>query len=200
VFVLDISKSIKNEQNFGVMKDFVKNTTDVMNINLNESLAAVVLFAANAWIKFSLTEHIDKNSFQQAVDDIKYDEVKQIGTNTPGALDLLRIAGQDGRLGLRNGTVKVIVLITDGKPRLKHLNISNSQAKEDTKKAATRLHNSGIYDQVYSVGIGNRAISTVTVLKDIANPSSLVFPITGFNATLFQELTRNFTLSFCNGK
>ena len=180
------------------MKDFVKNTADVININLNDSLAAVVLFASNAWIRFSLTEHTNKNNFQQAVDDIKYDKVKKIGTNVPDTLDLLRTAGQDGRLALRNGTVKVAVLITDGKPRLKHLNISNSQAKEDTKKAATRLHNSGIYDQVYSVGIGNRVISTV--LKDIANPPSLVFPIMGFNATLFQELTKSFTLSFCNGK
>jgi len=195
VFVLETSKSIKNE-NFEVMKDFVKNTTDTININLNNSLAAVVLFAGNAWIRFSLTEHTNKNDFQQAVDDIKYDEVKQTGTNMPSALNLLRIAGQDGRLGLRNGTVKVIMLITDGKPNLKHLNISNKQAKADTKKAATKLHNSGIYYQVYSVGF----TPTAKVLKDIANPPSLVFPIIGFHPTMFEIVKRNFTLSYCNGK
>jgi len=199
IFVLDTSKSINNEKNFGIMKDFIKDTTDVMNINLNDSLAAVVLFARKATIRFSLTEHTNKNNFQQAVDNIKYDEVKQTGTNIPSALNLLRIAGQDGRLALRNGTVKVAVLITDGRPNLRHLNILNSQAKAGTKKAATRLHNSGIYDQVYSIGVEeHRAIGKV--LKDIANPPSLVFSITGFNTTLFQELTRKLTLSFCNGK
>ena len=43
VFVLDTSISINNEQNFAVMKDFVKNTADLININLNDSLAAVII-------------------------------------------------------------------------------------------------------------------------------------------------------------
>ena len=199
VFVLDTSISINNEQNFAVMKDFVKNTADLININVNDSLAAVILFAGNAWISFSVTEYTEKDDFQKAVDDIKYEEVKQVGTNTPDALNLLRIAGQDGRLGLRNDTIKIVVLITDGRPNLKHLNISNNQATDDTQEAATRLHNSDIYDQIYSVGIeGNKPIGRV--LNVIANPPSLVFSITGFDATLFQQLTQNFTSSFCNGK
>ena len=199
LFVLDTSISINNEQNFAVMKDFVKNTADLININANDSLAAVVLFAGNASIRFSLTEYTNKNSFQTAVDDIKYEEVKQVGTNTPDALNLLRLAGQDGRLGLRNDTIKIVVLITDGRPNLKHLNISNNQATTDTQEAATRLHNSGIYDQIYSVGIeGNKPIGKVLDL--IANPPSLVFSIIGFDATLFQQLTQDFTSSFCNGK
>ena len=198
VFVLDVSLSIKNERNFEVMKDFVKNTADLININLNESLAAVVLFGGNAWIRFSLTQYTDKNSFQKAVDDIEYKKVRQIGTNTPDALNLLRIAGQDGRLGLRDDTVKIIVLITDGRPNLNHLNISLDQAAADTEEAATRLHNSGVYNQVYSVGIeGTRPIGRL--LNVIANPSSLVYHITGFDEALFQQLTQNFTSSFCNG-
>ena len=199
VFVLDVSISIKNEQNFGVMKDFVKNTADLVNINLNNSLAAVVLFGGNAWIRFSLTEYTGKDNFQKAVDDIKYEDIKQIGTNTPDALNLLRIAGQDGRLGLRNDTIKIVVLLTDGRPNLNHLNISRSQVTADTQEAATKLHDSGIYDQVYSVGIeGNKPIGKI--LNQIANPPSLVFPLTGFDAALFQQLTQNFTSSFCDGK
>ena len=181
------------------MKDFVKNTADLININLNDSLAAVILFAGNAWIRFSLNEYTEKDNFQKAIDNIKYEEVKQVGTNTPDALNLLRIAGQDGRLGLRNDTIKIVVLITDGRPNIKHLNISNKQAAADTQEAATRLHNSDIYDQIYSVGIeGNKPIGRV--LNVIANPSSLVFSITGFDATLFQQLTQDFTSSFCNGR
>ena len=198
VFVLGVSLSIKNDQNFEVMKDFVKNTADLINIDLNDSLAAVVLFGGNAWIRFSLTEYIDKNSFQKAVDDIEYKKVRQIGTNTPEALNLLRIAGQDGRLGLRNDTVKIIILITDGRPNLNHLKISLDQAAADTEEAATRLHNSGMYNQVYSVGIeGTRPIGRL--LNVIANPPSLVYYITGFDEALFQQLTQNFTSSFCNG-
>ena len=199
IFVLDVSKSIKNKHNFALMKNFVKNIADLININLNDSLAGVVLFGSNVWIQFSLTQYTDKNSFQKAVDDIKYKKVKQIGTNTPDVLNLLQIAGQDGRFGLRNDTVKIVVLITDGRPNLNHLNISLDQATADTKEAATRLHNSGIYDQVYSVGIeGSKPIGKV--LNFIANPPSLVYYVTGFDVALFQQLTQNFTSSFCNGE
>ena len=89
VFVLDTSVSVKTEENFGMMRDFLKNTADIISISLNDSLAAVVLFADNAWIKFSLTKYTDLNSFRSAVNDIKYEEVKQSGTNTPDALNLL---------------------------------------------------------------------------------------------------------------
>ena len=199
VFALDTSVSVKTEENFGTMRDFLKNTADIMNISLNDSLAAVVLFANSAWIRFPLTEYTDLNSFRNAVNDIKYEAVKQSGTNTPDALNLLRIAGQDGRLGLRNDTVKVVLMITDGRPNLKHMNIPRRQAIADTQEAATRLHESGIYDHVYSVGIeGTRHIGRA--LKFIAYPPSLVFLLTGFDATLFQQLTNNFTLSICNGE
>ena len=181
------------------MKNFVKNTADLMDINLNDSLAAVVLFGSDAWIRAPLAKYTDKNSFQKAVDEIEYEEVKQIGTNTPDVLNLLRIAGQDGRLGLRNDTVKVVVLITDGRPNLNHLNISRRQAAADTEEAATKLHNSDVYDQVYSVGIeGTRSIGKL--LNVIANPPSLVYHITGFDAALFQQLTQSFISSFCKGK
>ena len=196
VFVLDVSISIRNEQNFAVMKNFVKNTANLININLNNSLAAVVLFGRHARIRFPLTKYTTKESFQQAVDDIRFDDVKQKGTNTPAVLNLLQNAHT---LELRNDTVKVVVLITDGRPNLNHLNIPSDQAIFDTKKAATELHKSGIYDQIYAVGIeASKPIGNV--LDYIAYPSSLIFPITGFNAAQFQQLTRNFTLSFCNGK
>ena len=200
VFVLDTSISVKTEQNFGIMRNFVKNTAEAININLNDSLAAVVLFGDIAWIRFPLTEYTDMNSFRKAVDSIQFEEVKRIGTNTPDALNLLRIAGQDGRLGLRNDTLKLVVFITDGRPHLNHLNISRGQAIADTQEAATKLHDSGVYDQVYSVGIEGKRRSIGRVLNYIANPPSLVYHITGFNATLFQQLTQNFTLSFCNGE
>ena len=196
VFVLDVSISIRNEQNFVIMKNFVKNTADLININVNDSLAAVLLFGRHARIRFPLTKYTTKESFQQAVGDIKFDKVKEKGTNTPAVLNLLQNAH---KLGLRNDTVKVAVLITDGRTNLYHLNIPFDQFNVDTKKAATKLHKSHIYDQIYAVGIKtNKEIGDI--LNHIAYPPSLVFSITGFDATQFQKLTQNFTLSFCNGK
>ena len=199
VFALDVSVSIKNEKNFKTMKDFIKNTANLINLNVNSSLAAVVLFADYAWIRFPLNTYTNISSFHKAIDDMKYDEVKRIGTNTPDVLTLLRIAGKDGRLGLRNDTVKVVVFITDGRPNLSHLDISRKQANKNTKKAAIRLHGSEIYDQIYAIGIeGNKPIGNT--LTTIANPPSLVFLLARFDAALFESLTRNLTSSFCDCK
>ena len=199
VFVLDVSISIETDENFELMKSFIKDTAHLINININATLAALVLFGGNAWIRFPLTEHTNESNFQKAVDDIKYDEVKQIGTNTPSVLNLLRIAGQDGRLKLRNDTIKIAVFITDGRPHLNHLNITRKQANADTKDAAKRLHDSGVYDQIYSIGIeGRKPIGKI--LNSIAYPSSLVFLLERFDATLFETLTRKLILSFCNCK
>ena len=198
--MLDTSISIKDEQNFGSMKDFVKSTADLININANDSWASVILFSDKASIRFPLTEYTDLKSFRNAVDYIKYEEVKQAGTNTLDALNLLRNAGQDGRLGLRNDTIKIALVVTDGRPHLKHLNISKELAINMTEKAATRLHDSNIYDQIYSVVIKGSKDAIVKVLKYIAYPRSLVFPLTGFKATQFKQLTREFTLTFCNSK
>ena len=195
IYVLDISKSIGNEKRFEIMKDFVKNTTDLVNISPIDNLAAVVLFAANASINISLSEYTDKNSFKNAVDRIKYGKYRY--TDIPGVLKLLQDAGLNGALGLRSDTLKIIFVITDGRPSLEKMN----QGNLNTQKAANELHNSGIYDQVYSIGVeaANKPPNH-EVLNYIANPSSLVFPIIGFNATLFQKITQTFSISFCNGE
>ena len=187
------------------MKDFVKNTTDLVNFGLKDSLAAVVLFSDIPSVNISLTKYTDKHHFKEAVDKINYEGDR--GTDVPGALKLLQDAGLNGTLGLRSDTVKIVFVITDGKPNLKHMNISCKQAILDTQKIATNLHRSGIYDQVYSIGVkaSNKPICASNkpireVLNYIANPPSLVFPLTDFNATLFQKITQIFSTSFCNGE
>ena len=97
-------------------------------------------------------------------------------------------AAYDGTLGMRNENVHIAVFITDGRPNIKHLGVSNDMAIENTETAANRLHGSDIYDQVYAVGIeGNKPLSKT--LNLIAQ---------GFDAALFEELGRNITLQFCN--
>ena len=199
VFVLDISISIKNDDNFNLMKDFVTSIFPVLNMSAECSHAAVILFARNATIRFDLNEYTDVNSLTNAVNEIVYSEIDEevrTGTNTPSALDLLRIAGSDGRLGLRDGFVHLGVVITDGRPNLNHLNLSRDEANELTEIAGDRLHEAEIYDQIYAIGIeGSRPLGDT--LKFIADPEELVFPVAGFDEELFDELRRNISGQFC---
>ena len=198
--MLDISISIKNDDNFNLMKDFVTSIFPVLNISAECSHAAVILFARNATIRFDLNEYTDVNSLTNAVNEIVYSEIDEevrTGTNTPSALDLLRIAGSDGRLGLRDGFVHLGVVITDGRPNLNHLNISRDEANKRTEIAGDRLHEAEIYDQIYAIGIeGSRPLGDT--LKFIADPEELVFPVAGFDEELFDELRRNISGQFCN--
>ena len=110
VFVLDISKSIGKEDNFGLMKDFVTRTLPLVNISTECSHVAVVLFAANATIIFNLNKYTDITNLTNAINEIRYyDFAKETrtGTNSLAALDLIRIACQNGSLGLRDGFVHI---------------------------------------------------------------------------------------------
>ena len=202
VFVLDISKSIENDTNFNLMKDFVKNTSHLINISAECSHAAVILFARNATIKFDLNEYTDITSLTDAVNKIVYSEIDievRTGTNTPAALDLLRNASSDGRLGLREGFVHIGIVITDGRPYLKHEGFSKGKAIDLTETAGNRLHEAELYDQIYAIGIKGKKELGVT-LSFIADPKELVFPIAGFDEELFAELRRNISRELCNCK
>ena len=200
VFVLDISISIKDDDNFNLMKDFVINTSHLMNISAECSHAAVILFARDAMIRFDLNEYTDVTSLTNGVNEIVYSEIdKEVrtGTNTPSALDLLRTAGLDGGLGLRDDTQHIALVITDGRPNLNHLNISKDEANELTETAGNRLHEVEIYDQIYAIGIeGTKPLGDT--LSFIADPEELVFPVAGFDEELFAELRRSIASQFCN--
>ena len=200
VFVLDISINTKDDDNFNLTKNFVKSTSYLMNISAECSHAAVILFARNATIRFDLNEYTDETNLTNAVNEIVYSKVDKqtrTGTNTPSALDLLRIAGLDGRLGLRDGFVHIGVVITDGRPDLNHLNISKTIASERTETAGNRLHEAEIYDQIYAIGIeGNDSLEKT--LRLIADAEDQVFSIDGFDKEMFAELERNISIHFCD--
>ena len=198
--MLDISISIKNDDNFNLMKEFVTSIFPVLNMSAECSHAAVILFARNATIRFDLNEYTDITSLTNAVNEIVYSEIDEevrTGTNTPSALDLLRIAGSDGRLGLRDGFVHIALVITDGRPNLNHEGISRDEASELTEIAGDRLHEAEIYDQIYAIGIeGSKPLGDT--LKFIADPEGLEFPVAGFDEEFFDELRRNISGQFCN--
>ena len=202
VYVLDISQSIENDANFNVMKDLVIRSVRLVNISAECSHAAVILFGTNATIRFDLDDFTDEQSLINAINAIiwsQLDFVARFATNTPAALDLMRVAGQDGTLRLRDAVFHIGVVITDGVPFLRHIDrsITDQQAIQITADAADRLHETEIYDQIYAIGIeGNVALGDT--LKIIADPESLQFPVAGFDDDLFMRLGRDVTEEFCN--
>ena len=202
VYVLDISQSIDNDANFNLMKDLVIRSVSLINISAECSHAAVILFATNATIRFDLDDYTDEQSLINAINAIIYSEfdlVTRFATNTPAALDLMRVAGQNGTLRLRNDVLHIGVVITDGLPFLRHIDrsITQQQANQITADAADRLHETEVYDQIYAIGIEGRD-SLGDTLKFIADPESLQFPVAGFDGDLFMQLGRDIAEEFCD--
>ena len=205
VFVLDISKSIGSDVNFNLIKDFVTRAIRMVNISAECSHAAVILFAADAAIRFDLNDFTKKEFLIEAVNAITwsdFDETTRKGTNTPAALDLMLEASRNGTLGLRNNTLHIGVVITDGNPFLKHINdnLNSGIAVNRTEDAGKALHESGFYDQIYAIGIeGNKPVDNDT-LRAIADDNSRVFNVIGFDETRLREIAREVAERFCNGE
>ena len=196
VFVLDVSRSIQDESNFKLMKDFVSSTFSLVNISAECSHAALILFAEEARIMFNLSQYTDVTSLRNALYEITYDDItfnKNVATDTPDALDLMQNVSA---LGIDVNKITVGVVITDGRPNLNHKNFSRAQAKNMTKEAGERVINSGIYNQIYAVGIeaGKRFQD---ILEFFAYPSSLRFRIEKFNQETFNDVGKEVLGEFC---
>ena len=72
VFVLDVSRSIETEQNFQLMKNFITNTFNLMNISADCSRGGLIVFARDAEIMFNLKEYTDEASLRNAFDQITF--------------------------------------------------------------------------------------------------------------------------------
>ena len=161
-----------------MIRGFVANISIALDIGLQRSLVGTILFSTNAGIVFGVTQHTDEASLLTAIDNLPYNGG---ATNTAAALDLLRTAGQPGgALNLRNGFTHVAMLITDGR--------SNSQ--QATLTAASNLHSSNIYDQVYAIGVSG---ADATELNAIASDPSLVFFTGNLDSDSIVELEQNVT-------
>ena len=221
VFALDISHSIgrqglKNpdpglgDRNFGTVTQFVSDFVNRLNIGPDGSLAGVILFARDAEIHFSIQEHTNKAELTRAIEGIRYSDYDanyHLGTNTPGALDILRIDGQPGgALGLRDDTTKVAIVITDGRANLRVNDDTRTPEddKEDARIAAEQLKASRIYDEVYAIGIQgqvdrNQGFSR-RQLREISTCDNCYFNISAFRQDLFDDLREDFYRQFCTGK
>ena len=205
VFVLDVSNSIPNETAFQLMKDFVASTFPLVHISANCSRAGLILFASDARIEFNLNEYTDQASLQNALDNVTLSGVRvdrfHRGTNTPAALNLMRTAAEDGSLGLRDDRVQVAVVITDGRPNLRHIGITGARkADEQTEHAGNILRNANIYEQIYAIGIVGGGGEIRDTLRFVADPPELTFFIANFSQELFNETAENISRQFCDRK
>ena len=222
VFVLDVSISIAGggrgnniigNLNFGKITTFVNDFIRNIRIGPDDSLVGVILFARYAVVNFNVSRYTTKSELVNAINSLMYSTItnpNHVGTNTPDALNLLRTAGRSGgNLRLRNdsATSKIAVIITDGRANNRRIsnvpNVTRSREMDsiDTEIAAELLHESRIYNQIYTVGIqGDDRDINVTQLEAIATDRSLVYNITGFNQSLFKELQQNLTRLICRRK
>ena len=205
--MLDVSNSIDAKE-FEQMINFVINISTMVNISAECSHAAVMLFKANVVIRFDLNQYTNRHDLMQAIESIDRPSVKGRGTNTPEALRVLRMASQDGSLGLRSNdhnVRKIAVMITDGNPAL-NKNFDKYNIKEtpryilekQLKTEADELHDANIYDQIYAIGVGDRVQSDI--LEEIANPMNLNFLVAGFTPEDLEQLRDNLRVEFCHRK
>ena len=204
VFVLDVSNSIGSNENFQQITNFVSMLGRFFDIGIEDNLAGVILFARNASILFDVQEHTNSSDFRAAINSIDYERIprrNRQGTNLPAALDLLRTAGrQGGNLRLRDDpdVQKIAVILTDGRPN----QVGNpfDVSVRNTEAAAARLQESGIYDQIYGIGIrGNREIN-FEELRFIASDPALALVVEDFTVEFFNQIQGQLTAAICGRK
>ena len=188
MFVIDDSGSIKdtNPNGFDIIKEFVVDVSERLDIDLQKSLVGVILFSNTANVMFGVTQHTDKRNLLTAILNLPY---RGGTTDTGAALNILRTAGQPGgALNLRNESTHIAVLMTDGV----------SSYPEDTLIAARALHESDIYDQVNAIGITDYV--NPDELRVIASSPSFIFNSPSFKALNILEETVTQQLMICVGK
>ena len=182
VFVIDTSGSI-GEDNFQLVRQFTANITAKLFLNRINTAVGMILFSTNANIHFNLQAHTNLSTLLSAIENIPYDGRS---TNTAAALRLLLSRAQNGALGLRNDSLRIAIIITDGQ----------SDNRNETLLAANELHASNIFD-IYAVGIAG---ANRVELQQIANNSEFVFFADSFNSTELQQLQETILPELCISK
>ena len=219
VFVLDVSLSIETDTNFRLMQNMIKQLANQLPIGVNDSLFSVILFARHAWIYFTIPDYTNRVDLINAVDDLSYYDISKFnrsGSNIPEALDFLTNASQDGRLGLRsNANYTFAFFITDGstntvnieKARLGRKLTKDEKTKlrernaQNSMLATERLHNSGVFDEIFAVGIRNNNPSMkFRELDRIVYHPQLKFEIDSFTDDAFQGVAQQLSEEILDGK
>ena len=207
VFALDVSQSISRgkggEDRFNLMKDVITTTFGRINISSNCNRVGLFLFANDARLEFNLSAHSDLTSLQAALNNLTLSSIGDFredqGTDTPGVLNLIRTTAEDGSLGLNNESIQIAVVITDGRPHIP--GTKRKIARNQTKAASNALNDTGIFEQIFAIGINgtsrNKEIDEDT-LRLISGDEESTFLLSSFDSDLIQEVARNLSSAFCN--
>ena len=151
VFVVDASTSV-TENNFLVMKDFIKDFLFNANIDDGNVRVGIIIYSTEDYLQFHLNEYQDKLALFTAIDDIPY---RYGSTNTADALNTMRTQMYTEANGDRPGVPNVAIVITDG--------VSNINSRR-TIPEAEQARAEGIH--IYAIGIG---LTDTTELEGIAS-------------------------------
>ena len=161
-FVVDTSGSI-GITNFQYVREFIEDIVLEMNIAVNNSRVAVILFAGTANLYFNLNQFTDKNSLIASINNLPYSGGS---TDIPEALNLLRATALSGALGIRSNNRQIAIFLTDGEE-------TNNIMPSATALAATNIF------QVYSVGVDRARVDQLNVIA-LGN-SEFVYYHSNFN-------------------
>ena len=151
VFVLDASTSV-TENNFLVMKDFIKDFLFKANIDGGNVRVGMIIYSTEDYLQFHLNAYQDKLDLFDAIDEIPY---RYGSTNTADALKTMRTHMYTAANGDRPGVPNVAIVVTDG--------VSNINSRR-TIPEAEQARAAGIH--IYAIGIG---LSDTTELDAIAS-------------------------------
>ncbi|KAL3865980.1 hypothetical protein ACJMK2_043322 [Sinanodonta woodiana] len=174
VFVLDASGSVGHD-NFNLVKDFVKTVIRSLNIGTgpNQTRVGLITYSTNVVMQIKIQDNHTLHELEQAVDNIVYSTGGK--TETEKALNLLIT---EGFQGMRPGTRKTAIVITDGLSTQPNL----------TQQTAKAARDSGIL--IFAIGVGNQV--NMDELNGIAKDTKQVFLVDDFNALsgMVKQLTQ----------
>ena len=162
-FVVDTSGSI-SVTNFQYVREFIEDIVLEMNIGLDNSRVAVILFSDRAALSFNLNRYTDKSLLVSSINRLPYSGG---GTDIPEALNLLRTTAQNGLLGIRNDKQQIAIFLTDG-------------VGGDVVPAVAALAGANIF-QVYAVGVDNARLDQLNLIA--FNNSNFVYYHSNFTST-----------------
>jgi hypothetical protein len=159
-FVLDGSNSLTRTQ-FESIKKLVSNILDRYTISPEETRVAVIEYSDRPEVLIFLNDYKDRNTLQEAVDDIR--PSRGPNTATDEALKLAAEHIFSPERGSRPGASKALILVTD----------DMSTGTQSLRDAAEPLRKKGV--PVYVVTIGSRY--DVKEIKDLSPSPGYVISV-----------------------
>ena len=137
-FLLDGSASVQfyGNNNFEMMKEFMKNLTDTFSVSNNETRVGSIVYSSNTTVAFLLDQFSSFDDIAEAITNITYPGG---GTKTGQALnETTRILFNSSTV--RSNAAKVLVVLTDG------------VSTDEVTKPAEAVNESGVTSFVLGIG------------------------------------------------